>query len=172
MRKLILVDYSDREIGVCEKLEAHEKALLHRAFSVVLFNSKEEMLIQRRAEKKYHSAGLLTNSCCSHPEPNIPILVCAKERLVDEIGAVVDELTDIGSFVYFHKFDDGLVEYELDHVIVGKYDGEINLNKEEASECFWKSIEEVESELLNNPNEYTVWFKEVFYKVKNYLLNR
>ena len=86
MRKLALVDYSDKEIGVCEKLEAHEKAFLHRAFSVVLFNKKGEMLIQRRAEGKYHSAGLLTNSCCSHPEPNRPVLDCAKERLVEELG--------------------------------------------------------------------------------------
>ena len=170
MRKLALVDYSDKEIGVCEKLEAHEKALLHRAFSVVLFNKKGEMLIQRRAEGKYHSAGLLTNSCCSHPEPNRPVLDCAKERLVEELGVVVDELKDIGSFVYFNKFDDGLVEYELDHVIVGYYDGEIVLNYEEASEFYWRSVAQVEKELLHNPAAYTVWFKEVFYLLKKNIM--
>ena len=170
MRKLVLVDYTDNETGECEKLEAHKKALLHRAFSVVLFNNRGEMLVQRRANGKYHSGGLLTNSCCSHPEPNKSLIECAKERLVEELGVNVSELTEIGSFVYYNKFDNGLVEYELDHVIIGNYDGEVVLNKEEASEYFWKSLSEVESELLNNPADFTVWFKEVFYILKRHLM--
>ncbi len=167
MRKLALVNYKDEEVGQCEKLEAHQKALLHRAFSVMLQNSKGEFLIQRRAEGKYHSGGLLANSCCSHPEPSKNIIVCAKERLMEELGVCVNELVDIGSFVYCHKFEDGLTEYELDHVLYGKYDGEIKVNKEEVSEVFWNTKEEIEDGLLNCPEEYSVWFKEVFYITVN-----
>lgn len=167
MRKLALVNYKDEEIGKCEKLEAHKNALLHRAFSVMLKNSKGEFLLQRRAEGKYHSGGLLANSCCSHPEPGRGVVECAKERLVEELGICVNELTDIGSFVYYHKFEDGLVEYELDHVLFGNYDGDINFNKEEVSGVFWKTRGEIHEELLNSPEKYSVWFKEVFYMIEN-----
>ena len=167
MRKLVLVDYRDREIGQSEKLEAHKKGLLHRAFSVVLQNEKGELLVQRRASGKYHSGGLLANSCCSHPEPDKSVIVCAKERLVEELGVHIEDLKELGTFVYHHRFEDGLVEYELDHVLYGKYDGDFTINEEEVSEVYWKSIGQIEEELLVAPENYSVWFKEVFYIVKN-----
>ena len=160
---VILVNENNEELGVMPKMEAHEKAVLHRAFSVFVFNSKKELMLQQRAAHKYHSPLLWTNTCCSHQKLKETNVEAGKRRLQEEMGFVT-ELKDTVSFVYKAPFDNGLTEHELDHVLVGEYEGEPNINKDEVEDWKWMPIEEVKLDIENNPAEYTEWFKIIFEK--------
>jgi isopentenyl-diphosphate delta-isomerase len=158
MDYVILVDSQDNELGKMEKLEAHEKGLLHRAFSIFLFNSKGEMLIQQRALSKYHSPGLWTNACCSHPAPNESIIEAGNRRLKEELG-LTTELVDAFSFEYRETFENNLIEHELDHVLVGYSEGNPILNQEEAKDYRWVNWIDLLAEVQSNPENFTIWFK-------------
>jgi isopentenyl-diphosphate delta-isomerase len=155
---VILVDELDNAIGTMEKMEAHEKGLLHRAFSVFIFNGKGELLLQQRALTKYHSAGLWTNTCCSHPRPNETVLNAAKRRLTEEMGLTceVDHKT---SFIYKTDFDNGLTEHEFDHVFFGHYDQDPIINPEEVENFVWMDVNKIMNDIEKNPKKYTSWFK-------------
>lgn len=154
---LVKVDIFDNQLGVISKTDAHKSPILHRAFSVFLYNDNKEILIQKRAENKYHSAGLWANACCSHPQKDENIIQSAKNRLGEELGISTD-LRELFTFTYMNKFNDNLYEYELDHVLIGKYNGEINLNLEEASEYKWISIDELNKQLTDSPQDFASWF--------------
>jgi isopentenyl-diphosphate delta-isomerase len=159
--EVILVDEFDTPVGVTEKMEAHRKALLHRAFSVFIFSPNGEMLLQRRALSKYHSGGLWTNACCSHPRPEEDTCVAAGRRLSEELGFAVP-LKKIFDFTYRSEFDNGLTEYEFDHVFAGWYDQGVYPNPEEVSEYRWLSLEAIQAELEAFPSTYTSWFHLAF----------
>lgn len=165
MEYVVLVDEFDNEIGTCEKLEAHEKALLHRALSVFVFNSKGQLLLQKRASSKYHSPGLWTNSCCSHPRPQESIEDAAIRRLREEMGMTVD-LSHVFHFIYRAELEKGLVEHELDHVFVGHSDEAPTINRDEADDYTYRTIEEIQADIKHYPEKYTSWFKIIF---DNYL---
>ena len=165
---VILVDEQDQPVGSMEKMEVHQKALLHRAFSIFIFNSRGEMLLHKRADKKYHSGGLWTNACCSHPRPGEDTLAAAEKRLREEMG-IVTPLTKAFDFVYRADFDNGLTEYEFDHVFVGAYNGEIFPDDEEVSDYCFKTIDEIKSSIQSHPQKYTEWFKIAFPKMEAYL---
>jgi len=169
MEHVILVDKEDKPLGLMEKMEAHEKGLLHRAFSVFIFNEKNELLLQRRALSKYHSGGLWTNTCCSHPRENESVEQAAMRRLNEEMGFDC-EVKNIFSFVYKAVLDNELTEHELDHVLVGKYELTPVPNPEEV--CDWKyiNLKELEEDMEMNPDNYTIWFQLIFKRVKDYLL--
>lgn len=168
MEQVILVNESDHQIGVMEKMEAHEKAILHRAFSVFLFNSKGEMMLQRRALTKYHSAGLWTNACCSHPRPGETALEAAQRRTMEELG-IQPQIQHIFSFMYKAAFDNGLTEHEFDHVFIGQWNDDVHLNPEEVAEIRYLTIEEIRSDVQENPDQYTAWFKIAFDQVTSHL---
>ena len=167
VEKVILVDTNDQEIGTMEKMEAHRKGLLHRAFSVFIFNSNNELLIHQRAFEKYHSGGLWTNTCCSHPRKGETVIEAANRRLMEEMGMKC-HLEHQFSFIYNKKLDKGLTEHELDHVIFGFTDDLPNINKKEVAT--WKSltIDNLEKDIRNSPNLYTEWFKICFPKMKEH----
>jgi isopentenyl-diphosphate delta-isomerase len=154
---VVLVDSQDNEVGIMEKLEAHEKGLLHRAFSIFLFNSKGEMLLQQRALSKYHSPGLWTNACCSHPAPNETTLEAGKRRLKEELG-LSTVLVEAFEFEYRATFDNSLTEHELDHVLVGYTDEFPQLNLDEAQDYRWVRWADLLSEMALYPEKFTVWF--------------
>ena len=156
--EVILVNEADEQIGVMEKMEAHEKGVLHRAFSVFIFNDKGEMLLQQRALNKYHSPDLWTNTCCSHPRPDEKTIDAAKRRLKEEMG-IVCELQFKSSFTYKTKFDNGLTEHEFDHVFIGRFNDTPEINPEEVNAWKWKNLREIKAELLSSPQSYTSWFK-------------
>jgi len=157
--QVILVDAQDREIGIMEKLEAHQKALLHRAFSVFIFNTKGQLLLQQRHLDKYHCGGLWTNTCCSHPQPGEATQAAAERRLKEELGFTVP-LTHKGHFIYRAEFDNGLTEHELDHVLIGQTDlHNPPFNREEIAEVKWVTISDLERDLENHPDRYTPWLK-------------
>lgn len=156
--QIILVDENDNQIGLMEKMEAHKKGLLHRAFSVFIINGRGEMMIQKRAASKYHCGGLWTNTCCSHPRNGEEVGAAASRRLREEMGFECP-LSELFVFQYRAPFDNGLTENEIDHVFVGKYDGPVSLNPEEADDWKWISVDELKSDIQKNPNNYTVWFK-------------
>ncbi len=164
MEQVILVNSKDEPIGQMEKLEAHRQGSLHRAFSVLVFNKKGEMLLQKRAENKYHSGGLWTNACCSHPRPDEHILDAATRRLKEEIGL---ELTPRFAYKFIYKtvFDNDLVEHELDHVFIGEYDGDPKINEEEASDWKYVDVNELKSDIDQSPEKYTVWFKLIMQNI-------
>ena len=164
MEEVILVNENDSQIGVMEKMEAHQKAMLHRAFSVFIFNSNGEMLLQQRALHKYHSGGLWTNACCSHPRPGELTVHAAARRLQEEMGFST-QLTKIFNFTYKASFENGLTEYEFDHVFLGAYDGIISANASEVNSYSYKSLKDIELSLLKQPSDYTVWFHLAFPKV-------
>jgi len=157
MENVILVNEFDEELGIMEKMEAHEKALLHRAISIFIFNTSGEMLLQQRAEKKYHSAGLWTNACCSHPRPGEAILPAAERRLQEELGFATP-LKKIFQFTYKAPFDNGLTEHEFDHVFTGIYDGVIVPDPNEVQDYCFKTMHQIESSLQIHPYKYTAWF--------------
>ncbi len=161
---VILVDELDQEIGLMEKQEAHEKALLHRAFSVLIFNQLGETLLQQRAFSKYHSAGLWTNACCSHPRAGETTMDAAKRRLKEELGFSCD-LQLKHSFIYKAPFDNGLTEHEFDHVFFGNYQGDMNLNPAEVAAVKWVSIDWLKRDVQLNPEQYTVWFRMILEKI-------
>ena len=158
---LILVDMDDNEIGYATKSAAHENSLLHRAFSVFLYryiDDRPYMLIQQRAKEKYHSGGLWTNSCCSHPRIGERLTEAVHRRLQEELG--VDTTTkEVFSFVYYHRFTDKCAEFEYDHVLIGEYNSEIeNYSKEEISDVQWIPFDELKNSVKNSPEIYTPWF--------------
>lgn len=155
---VILVDALDNAIGIMEKMEAHKKGSLHRAFSVFIFNDKGEILLQQRALSKYHSAGLWTNTCCSHPRPNENTLDAANRRLMEEMG-IKCELRHKSQFIYKTSFDIGLIEHEFDHVFFGNSNKNPIINKEEVESYVWMDEKKIISDIKNNPNKYTSWFK-------------
>lgn len=165
--QVILVDVNDRQTGAMEKMEAHEKGVLHRAFSVFIFNTKGEMLLQQRALHKYHSGGLWTNACCSHPFPEEETATAAGRRLKEELGfeTPVEKIFD---FVYKADFDNGLTEHEFDHVFVGEYEGKIEYNKEEVMDFCYKAVPEIHHSLQTHPQKYTAWFHLAFPKIEDW----
>lgn len=166
--QVILVNERDEKIGLMPKMEAHEKALLHRAFSVFTFNKKGELLLQQRAAEKYHSPLLWTNTCCSHQRDGETNIEAGKRRLQEEMGFVC-ELKEVFSFVYKAPFDNGLTEHELDHVMVGYYDENPIINKEEVENFKWMPVEDVKLHIENSPEIYTAWFKIIFEKYYNHI---
>ena len=161
MHEVILVNEIDEAIGSMEKMEAHEKALLHRAFSVFLFDKDGNMLLQKRAATKYHSPSLWTNACCSHPMPGESTEQAALRRLQEELGFTVG-LNKAFHFTYKAAFDNGLTEHEFDHVFVGEYEGSMVLNTEEVSEVCYKSMADIRTEIDRKADHYTAWFKIAF----------
>jgi isopentenyl-diphosphate delta-isomerase len=159
--KVILVDEQDNQLGLMPKMEAHEKAVLHRAFSVFIFNDKGDLMLQQRAAHKYHSPLLWTNTCCSHQRDGESNMEAGKRRLDEEMGFTAD-LKEVFSFVYKAPFDNGLNEHELDHVMVGDYNGEPNTNPDEVESYKWMSLEAVKKDMESNPELYTAWFKIIF----------
>ena len=155
-----------------EKMEAHRQGVLHRAFSVFIFNSKGEMLLQQRTMHKYHSGGLWTNACCSHPRPGESIEEAAARRLKEELGFETP-LQKIFRFTYSASFENGLTEHEVDHVFFGRYNGEINFNTYEVQDVCYRSVEEIESSLQTHPQKFTRWFHIAFPKINEWIgLNR
>ena len=161
--KVILVDENDKPIGLMNKMEAHEKALLHRAFSVFIFNEKGELMLQQRAASKYHSPLLWTNTCCSHQRDGESNVEAGRRRLQEEMGFVTD-IKEVFSFIYKAPFDNGLTEHELDHVMIGRFDDAPNLNKEEVEAYKWMTLKDVKQDIEENPANYTAWFKIIFDK--------
>jgi len=155
---IILVDKNDKEIGVCEKIEAHKKGLLHRAFSVFTFNSKEELLMQRRAKEKYHSGGLWTNTVCSHPKKDENLEKWIKKRMVEEMGFFTD-IREIYSFVYKSDYENGMIEYEYDHIFISFYNNNPKPNPDEVMDYKWMKIDDIKKDIDKNPEKYTIWFK-------------
>jgi len=166
--KVILVNERDEQLGLMPKLEAHEKAVLHRAFSVFVLNTKGELMLQQRAAHKYHSPMLWTNTCCSHQRDGESNIEAGKRRLFEEMGFVC-ELKEVFSFIYKAPFDNGLTEHELDHVMVGSYEDIPNINKEEVNAFKWMTLEAVKNDIDLQPQIYTEWFKIIFEKFYNHL---
>ena len=164
MEQVILVNEKDEELGIMEKIEAHEKAILHRAFSIFIFNTKGEMLLQQRAVKKYHSAGLWTNACCSHPRPGETTLVAATRRLKEELGFET-ELKEVFDFIYKTPFDNGLTEHEFDHVFTGVYNHSIHPDEKEVLDYCFKSMDDIDYSLKNHAHKYTAWFVLAFPRI-------
>ncbi len=165
---VILVNEQDEELGTMAKMEAHEKALLHRAFSVFIMNEKGETMLQQRAAHKYHSPLLWTNTCCSHQRSGESNLEAGKRRLQEEMGFVTD-LKELFSFVYKAPFDNGLTEHELDHVMIGQYEDSPKINTEEVADWKWMRPAEVKKDMANNSESYTAWFKIIFEKFYSHL---
>lgn len=158
MENVILVDHDDNAIGTMEKMEAHRKGILHRAFSILVFNSKGELLIQKRAQSKYHSGGLWTNTCCSHPLPDEPIEQAARRRLKQEMG--IDLQPEFAyKFIYKAALDNNLTEHEYDHVFFATYDGIPDINKEEVEDWKFTPLPSLLRDIEINPENYTEWFK-------------
>jgi len=167
---VILVDEKDNEIGLMPKTEAHKKAMLHRAISVFIFNSKREWLLQRRAITKYHSGGLWTNTCCSHPLPNETNIDAVNRRLQQEMGMQCS-LKEIFSFTYKEALDNELTEYEFDHVFIGISDFIPIINVTEVALFKYVKYNDLTLDLKNNPSDYTVWFKKIFERMQSYCVN-
>jgi len=166
--QVILVNEKDEPIGLMNKLEAHEKAILHRAFSVFILNDKNEVMLQQRAHHKYHSPMLWTNTCCSHQREGESNIEAGKRRLLEEMGFQT-ELKELFHFIYKAPFDNGLTEHELDHVLIG-YSNEVpNINNEEVENWKWMKIDDIKTDMTQNSNEYTVWFKIIFDEFYHYL---
>lgn len=163
MENVILVDAYDNPVGEMEKLSAHSKGELHRALSVLIFNSKGEMLLQQRALSKYHTPGLWSNTCCSHPRPGEDSLEAASRRLGEEMGFVVP-LKKSFDFIYKAHFDNGLTEHEFDHVFFGTFDGEPHLNPQEAHDFKWMKPVDLLEHIRSEPELYTVWFRIIIEK--------
>ncbi len=157
-KRIILVDEDDNVLGYGEKMEVHKRGQLHRCFSVMVVNSEGKVLLQKRAQGKYHCPGLWSNTCCSHPYPQEDIKAAAKRRLREEMGFDC-ELEKIGVFHYKAEFDNGLTENEIDHLFKGKYDGKIAPDPAEVGDIKWIDIEALKKDIEENPNDYTVWLK-------------
>jgi isopentenyl-diphosphate delta-isomerase len=158
MEHIILVDERDEAIGTMEKMEAHRKGILHRAFSILLFNSKGEVLLQKRAKEKYHSGGLWTNTCCSHPHPDETMQQATRRKLRQEMG--IDLQPEFAyKFIYKAFLDHDLIEYEYDHVFIGQFEGEPAINKDEVEDWKFVDLQELREDAKRNPERYTHWFK-------------
>ena len=158
---VVLVDNQDNQIGLMEKQEAHVNPTLHRAFSIFIFNSKNEMLLQQRALTKYHTPGLWTNTCCSHPHDGESLQDATKRRLMEEMGMEC-ELKELFSFIYKADVMQGLTEHEFDHVFVGVTDATPIINKDEVESYRYATIEDIKSEIEKHPENFTAWFKIAF----------
>ncbi|WP_404982236.1 isopentenyl-diphosphate Delta-isomerase [Capnocytophaga granulosa] len=169
--QVILVNEKDEPIGLMGKMEAHEKGLLHRAFSVFVFNSKQEVLLQQRAACKYHSPNLWTNTCCSHPRAGETNQQAGERRLQEEMGLQVP-LQEVFSFIYKAPFDNGLTEHEYDHVLIGYSDAQPQINPEEVASWKWLSLEAIKEDILQVPERYTAWFKIIFEEFYHHLLSK
>lgn len=161
---VILVDEADQEIGHMEKMEVHRQGLLHRAFSVFVFNHKQELMIHQRASSKYHSGGLWTNTCCSHPRPGETIISAGKRRLQEEMGFTC-ELKNVHSFIYKASLDNELTEHEFDHILIGNYEQAPKPNPNEVQDWKWINLSDLKLSLDGNPEQYTYWFKIAFSKL-------
>lgn len=168
MEQVILVDEQDREFGAEEKMEAHRQGKLHRAFSIFVFNIKREVMMQKRHRNKYHSGGLWSNTCCSHPRPGETVLQAAHRRLKEEMGFDC-ELKEAFSFVYEAKLDKGLIEREFDHVIIGKFEDVPKVNAEEAEDWKWVKLEELHRDIKANPEKYTRWLQIAIDRVVSHI---
>ncbi|WP_428225695.1 isopentenyl-diphosphate Delta-isomerase [Flavobacterium sp.] len=166
--KVILVNENDEPIGLMAKMEAHEKALLHRAFSVFIVNDQGEIMLQQRAHHKYHSPLLWTNTCCSHQREGESNIEAGKRRLQEEMGFTA-ELKELFHFIYKAPFDNGLTEHELDHVMIGYYNDAPIINPDEVESWKWMSVEAVKKDMELNPEVYTVWFKIIFDEFYHFL---
>ena len=165
---VILVDEKDNQVGLMPKLEAHQKGLLHRAFSVFIFNSDYKLLLQKRASSKYHSGGLWTNTCCSHPRDGEDTADAANRRLYEEMG-IKTSLRKVYEFIYRAELDNNLIENEFDHVFYGIYNDDPILNTDEADDFKWIDMETLRNDIDNNQDQFTVWFKIAFDYFYNYL---
>ena len=168
--QVILVDQQDNPRGLMPKMEAHEKAELHRAFSVFIFNEKNELMLQQRAKHKYHSPLLWTNTCCSHQRDGESNVQAGKRRLFEEMGFVT-EIKEVFSFIYKAPFDNGLTEHELDHVMVGYYNEDPIINRDEVEAFKWMTLDDVKTDIENRHELYTAWFKIIFEKSFDKLKN-
>ena len=166
--KVILVTPKDEPIGMMPKMEAHEKAVLHRAFSVFVINSKNELMLQQRAFEKYHSPGLWTNTCCSHQRSQEGNIEAGTRRLKEEMGFETD-LEYLFNFIYKAPFDNGLTEHELDHVMLGRYENKPKINPKEVASWKWMHIDKIHVDLINNTENYTTWFAIIFERFYNHL---
>ena len=158
IKEVILVDKNDEEIGIEEKVKAHQEGKLHRAFSIFIFNSKGQLLLQRREKTKYHCGGLWSNTCCSHPRPGETLKDATHRRLKEEMGFDC-EIKKSFHFVYQVEFNNGLIENEYDHVFIGKFDGDPNPNPDEVDAWKWVSIDGLKEDIDKNPEQYTPWLK-------------
>ena len=165
---VILVNENDEQIGLMPKMEAHEKAALHRAFSVFILNDKNEVMLQQRAMNKYHSPLLWTNTCCSHQRVGESNIEAGSRRLYEEMG-IKTELKELFSFIYKAPFENGLTEHELDHVMIGYYNDVPEVNAEEVAGWKWMDIDAIKRDMDQYPNAYTVWFKIIFDEFYHYL---
>ena len=165
---VVLVDQDDQKLGLMEKQQAHVAGLLHRAFSVFVFNSNGELMIQQRAASKYHSPTLWTNTCCSHPRYNETYEQAAHRRLQEEMGFDCD-LEFKFSFIYKAHLENDLTEHELDHVFIGTFDDEPNLNPEEVMAYRWVELDDLKKDMEKNPQNYTAWFKIIFEHYVSYI---
>lgn len=165
---VVLVDDLDTSLGTMDKLEAHQKGLLHRAFSVLVFNSQRELLIHRRAMGKYHSGGLWTNTCCSHPMPEEDTMDAAHRRLEEEMGFDCP-IVPVFQFQYEAKLDRGLTEKEYDHVFLGIFDGKPRPNTLEVMDFRYVALEDLKEEMNSDPSQFTEWFKIIIDKLEPYL---
>ena len=162
---VILVDQNDQPIGTAEKMDAHRQGLLHRAFSVFIFDPQGRMLVHQRAFEKYHSGGLWTNACCSHPRPNEDVQAAAHRRLGEELGFDCP-LEKQFSFIYRVELTkDGLIEHKFDHVFFGTHSGVIHHNKNEVAATAWVELDTLATDVVQNPHKYTYWFTVVFKQV-------
>lgn len=169
MEEVILVNAKDEAIGTMEKLKAHEEGVLHRAFSVLVYNSQGEILLQKRAQGKYHSGGLWTNACCSHPRPDEDCRDAAKRRLIEEIG-IDAEPEFLYKFIYKANLDNDLIEHELDHVYTCTSDSAPQLNQHEAEDFKYISLPEMFKDMKNHPEQYTFWFKMISERLERDML--
>lgn len=167
MSNVILVDSNDNEIGVHEKIQAHKKGYLHRAFSIFIFNSKNQLLLQQRAKDKYHSGGLWTNTVCSHPIPNEDINISVLNRLQEEMGFKTN-VKQIFSFLYKSEYQNGIIEHEIDHIFFGFFNGDITPNPVEVMDYKWDFIDNINLDVQKNSDNYTSWFKLILKKKKFY----
>lgn len=170
-QQVILVNANDEPIGVMEKMEAHQKGLLHRAFSVFIFDTKGNMLLQQRSAEKYHSAGLWTNACCSHPQPGEKTGEAAQRRLQEELGFTT-ELKEIFSFTYHAKLENELMEHEFDHVFAGEYENALHPNPHEVADYTYETMSKIKKELQSHPQKFTSWFKIAFPKIEEWWKER
>lgn len=164
MENVILVDTNDNPVGQMEKLKAHLKGELHRALSILIFNSDGEILLQQRAFSKYHTPGLWSNTCCSHPRPGEDSLEAATRRLQEEMGFTTPLIKSF-DFIYRAHFDNGLIEHEFDHVFFGTFDGEPVINPEEANDFEWVKLNNLMEDMRSSPENYTVWFRIIMEKM-------
>ena len=166
---VVLVDKNDNPIGLMEKIEAHRRGLLHRAFSVFIIDDASRLLLQRRSQTKYHSPGLWTNTCCSHPRNGEILIDAANRRLMQEMGMSAN-LKHMFSFIYRAEFDNGLIEHEFDHVFIGKSNSDPVINSDEVCEWKWTEIKKIKKDIIENSHHYTEWFKIIFNKFFNKLI--